>query len=135
MKNLITMATAAAIAAASASGLALAEPARDALLAQYRQQAGAELSAERGKAFFLARQQGGKPDTPSCTTCHSNDPLQPGKTRAGKEIAPLALSKSADRYSDPDKVEKWFGRNCDSVLGRACTAQEKGDFLAFMIEQ
>ena len=92
-------------------------------------------SAERGKAFFLARHKGGKPATPSCTTCHTDSPLKAGKTRTGKVIQPMALSKTPDRYSDPEKVEKWFRRNCKSVLGRECTPREKGDFLTYMISQ
>jgi mono/diheme cytochrome c family protein len=120
--------------AASASA-AFAGPAQDAIIAKYRQQASGDFSVTRGKAFFAATHQGGKPDTPSCTTCHGSNPAEAGKTRAGKEIAPMALSKTPDRYSDPEKVEKWFGRNCESVLGRACTADEKGDFLAFMTGQ
>jgi hypothetical protein len=92
-------------------------------------------SAERGAAFFTATHTGGKPDTPSCTTCHGTSPQEPGKTRAGKAIAPLAVSKTPERYTDAAKVAKWFERNCMSVLGRECTAQEKGDFLTFMISQ
>jgi hypothetical protein len=30
-------------------------------------------------------------------------------------------------------VEKWFKRNCNDVVGRACTAQEKGDVLAYVM--
>ncbi len=92
-------------------------------------------SAERGKALYLADHKGGKPATPSCTTCHMKDPTQPGRTRTGKLIKPMALSKTPDRYSDPEKVEKWFFRNCRSVLGRECTPLEKGDFITFMISQ
>ena len=92
-------------------------------------------SAERGKALFLAQPATGKPDTPSCTSCHSTNPLQPGRTRAGKDIDPMALSAKKDRYSDLNFTEKWFGRNCDSVLGRACTPIEKGDFITFMVSQ
>ena len=77
----------------------------------------------------------GKPDTPSCTTCHTSDPRKEGRTRVGKAIAPMALSRTPDRFSNPAKVAKWFERNCASVLGRPCTAQEKGDFLTFMISQ
>jgi hypothetical protein len=47
----------------------------------------------------------------------------------------MALSKTPDRYTDPKKVAKWFRRNCKSVLGRECTPLEKGDFLAFMMNQ
>ena len=95
----------------------------------------AAFSAERGKALFLAQSTTGKPDTPSCTSCHSTNPRQPGRTRAGKDIDPMALSAKKDRYSDLNFTEKWFGRNCDSVLGRACTPTEKGDFITFMVSQ
>ncbi len=92
-------------------------------------------SAERGKAFYQARHKGGKPATPSCATCHTDSPLKAGRTRTGKVIQPMAISRTPDRYSDPEKVAKWFRRNCRSVLGRECTPREKGDFLTFMISQ
>jgi len=88
-------------------------------------------SADRGKAFFLAKHDASA-ETPSCTTCHTADPTKVGQSRAGKDIAPMAVSKTPDRFTDAEKVEKWFTRNCQSVLGRACTAQEKGDFITFM---
>ena len=86
----------------------------------------------RGKELYLKQFSTGKIDTPSCTTCHTNDPTQPGETRAGKAIDPMAVSMSPERYQTLKKAEKWFGRNCRSVLGRECTAIEKGDFLSFM---
>jgi len=92
-------------------------------------------SADRGRALFSAHPATGKPETPSCTTCHTASPVNMGRTRAGKEIAPLAVSKTPDRYSDIKKVEKWFRRNCKSVLGRICSPVEKGDFLTFMFTQ
>lgn len=120
---------------------AVAGPAQQAQLDAYAAQAKAEdpafagFSAERGKTLLLAKFTTGKPDTPSCTTCHTADPKTPGQTRAGKEIGPMALSAKPDRYSVPADTEKWFGRNCDSVIGRACTAREKGDFITFMVGQ
>jgi len=92
-------------------------------------------SIERGHQLFSTRHALGKPETPSCTACHTKSPLNVGSTRAGKEIAPMAVSKTPDRYTDPKKVEKWFRRNCKSVLGRPCTPLEKGDFLTFMMSQ
>jgi hypothetical protein len=112
-----------------------ARSAQDEILKSYQQQAGAPFSAARGKTLFTARHEGGKAETPSCTTCHTGSPLKTGTTRVGKPIAPMALSRSPERYSDLKKVKKWFRRNCRSVLGRECTVQEKGDFLTFMFNQ
>ncbi len=120
------------------AGFAFADAKRDAILADLTAQsktadsAFAGFDAARGKAFFLASQSGGKPDTPSCTTCHTKDPNAKGQSRAGKEIAPMAVSKTPDRFTDPEKVAKWFLRNCSSVLGRECTAAEKGDFITYL---
>ena len=121
---------AAIIAATSAA--ALANPARQAILDGYASQAGGKASAERGKAFFFATHAGGKPDTTACTACHGNDPRAAGRTRAGKPIDPMAVSAAPSRFTDAAKVEKWFARNCDSVLGRACTAGEKADVIAYL---
>jgi mono/diheme cytochrome c family protein len=121
--------------------LAAAGPAQKLVLEHYAAEAKASsasfsgFSPERGKALFLSQSTTGKPDTPSCSTCHTTNPRQSGRTRAGKEIDPMALSVKTDRYSDIAKTEKWFGRNCDSVLGRACTPLEKGDFITFMVNQ
>ena len=95
----------------------------------------AGFSAERGAALFTATHTGGQPDTPSCTTCPGPAPTAAGRTRAGKPIGPMALSAAPARYTDPEKVAKWFDRNCRSVLGRACTALEKGDFITFMVSR
>jgi cytochrome c peroxidase len=130
-----------AIASGLAAWPALAASPQEAVLEAYAQLAEAAdpsftaFSAERGKTFYLAVHAGGKPDTPSCTTCHTASPASAGQTRAGKVIDPMAASAAPDRYTDPDKVEKWFGRNCASVLGRECTPLEKGDFISFMITQ
>jgi hypothetical protein len=115
-----------------------AEPARDAILAaltadaKKEDQAFTGFSAERGQAFWTAKHTGGKPDTPSCTSCHGADPLGPGQTRAGKAIDPMAVSKTPARFTEAEKVAKWFTRNCMSVLGRECTALEKGDVLTYL---
>ena len=92
-------------------------------------------SAERGEHLFKTNFSTGKPDTPSCTTCHTTDARKAGQTRAGKDIEPMAASANPNRYSDQAKTEKWFGRNCNNVLGRECTATEKGDFITFMLSQ
>lgn len=92
-------------------------------------------SAAAGERLHLSRNSGGQTDTPSCTTCHGTAPRAGGQTPSGKAIEPMAVSVSPQRYTDAAKVEKWFRRNCKEVLGRECSAREKGDWLAYMIEQ
>jgi cytochrome c553 len=124
-----------------ASSASWADPRRDAILAELLAQARkdepglARFSAERGAAFYRATHKGGKPGTASCTACHGASPQERGKTRAGKDIEPMAVSKNAARYTSKEDVEKWFTRNCGDVLGRACTAKEQGDFITYMLGQ
>lgn len=92
-----------------------------------------EFSAERGREFFQGQHTGGKPETSSCTACHTKDLTQQGKTRAGKAIEPMAASVNGKRFTDQAEVEKWFRRNCGDVLGRDCTLAEKGDVLAYLL--
>ncbi|RMD47197.1 MAG: DUF1924 domain-containing protein [Alphaproteobacteria bacterium] len=130
------VAIAAAIAALAAAAVAvtpgLAGGPRDAIIASYAAKAGKPLSAERGRQFFMGTHQGGKPDINSCTVCHTRNLKGPGRTRAGKPIDPMAVSANPNRFTDPKKVEKWFRRNCKTVLGRECTPLEKGDVLTFL---
>jgi len=44
----------------------------------------------------------------------------------------MAVSKNPTRFTKVDEVTKWFGRNCSSVLGRECTAIEKGDIITYL---
>lgn len=121
--------------------IAVAAGPRDALLAPYAaatksaDPAFSGFSAIRGEKFHLARFAGGKPETTACTACHGDNPRAAGRNPAGKAIDALALSVTPTRYGDPLKVEKWFKRNCNEVLGRECTAREKGDWLSYMISQ
>lgn len=135
-----TMATAGYVALelTLASTSLLADPSRDAILADFAAEAKnadpafTGFSAERGEAFWTAKHTGGKPATPSCTTCHGTDPTAAGETRAGKRIEPMAVSKNPNRFTKVEKITKWFGRNCNSVLGRKCTAIEKGDVITYL---
>lgn len=87
-------------------------------------------SAERGQQFFA--QTHGKEW--SCTSCHTRNPAGAGKHAVtNKPIDPMAPAVNASRFTRAAKVEKWFKRNCNDVLGRACTAQEKGDVLAYLM--
>ena len=49
-------------------------------------------------------------------------------------LADGSVAANGERFADPAKVEKWFGRNCKEVVGRACTPGEKADFVAYMSE-
>ena len=87
-------------------------------------------SAQRGKQFFNSTHG----NDWSCASCHTASPVATGKhAKTGKEIAPLAPAANPQRFADAAKVEKWFKRNCNDVLGRVCTAQEKGDVLAYLL--
>jgi len=112
-----------------------ADAARDALIAGFAQQSATPLSAARGQALFQGNHSGGKPTTPSCTTCHTKDVRAMGRTRVGKLIKPMAVSQTPSRFTDAAKVAKWFRRNCNTVLGRECSATEKGDILTYLSSQ
>jgi hypothetical protein len=87
-------------------------------------------SAERGQRFFTALHG----QEWSCASCHTRNPAAAGKHAVtSKSIEPLAPSANAARFTRSSKVEKWFKRNCNDVVGRACTAQEKGDVLAYLL--
>jgi cytochrome c553 len=96
-----------------------------------KSQPGFVADAARGKTF-ASQNWGVSEKLPSCTACHTTNLTAPGRHAVtGKTIAPLSPSANAERFSDPAKVEKWFKRNCKEVVGRACTAAEKADFIAF----
>jgi mono/diheme cytochrome c family protein len=115
------------------------DPARDAVLDAYAQQARQAdpaftgFSAERGQALYATRHPEAKPETPACAACHGDDPRQPGRNaKTGKPIEPMAVSANPKRFTSFDDTEKWFGRNCKEVLGRDCTARDKGDYITFL---
>jgi len=105
------------------------------ILASYQAQAGSGFnpSASRGERFFRARNPLASGQVASCMDCHTENLKATGKTKAHKDIEPMAPVVNAKRITDPAKVEKWFRRNCKDVLGRACTAEEKADFIAFLL--
>ncbi len=103
-----------------------------ALIEGFSLEAGRPGDPDAGKALFLGNHTGGKPATPSCTTCHTNDPTKAGTTRVGKPIEPMASSANPARFTDLAKFEKWIRRNCTSVLGRECSAGEKADLLSWL---
>lgn len=88
-------------------------------------------SAERGKALYFRRSANSGASI-SCASCHGADPKKTGKTPAFRTIEPMAPIVAPLRFTDARKTEKWFRRNCDDVFKRACTAQEKGDFISWL---
>lgn len=123
----------AALCAATAQAATPAE-----LLAGYRaaaaqQSAGFQPSAQRG-ADLYRRNFGVSAKMPACTSCHTDQPAQPGRhVVTDKAIKPLAPAADAERFTDSAKAEKWFRRNCTEVVGRECSAAEKADFVAFLL--
>jgi hypothetical protein len=120
---------------AAASPVVLAETPND-FLATYVQEAKKEHpayagpSAQQGQRFFTELH--GKEWT--CSSCHTRNPATSGRHAVtNKVIEPLAPSANAARFTRASKVEKWFKRNCNDVLGRACSAQEKSDVLAYLL--
>jgi hypothetical protein len=122
----------------SVISLALSQPlcaAENPILESYRAAAKQEapgfkdFAATRGETFYKA-----KSGDVACATCHGDAPKLHGKhATTGKDILPLAPSANPERFTDAAKVEKWFKRNCNDVLKRACTANEKGDFMAYLL--
>jgi hypothetical protein len=126
--NLIKRSAAALLFSAAIASLAHgATPAE--LEAGYSAQAGAPASPARGLALFTTRQ--GREW--SCSSCHGAIPTRSGVHAAtGKAIATLAPAFNAERFTDAAKVEKWFRRNCNDVVGRECSAAEKADVLSWL---
>ncbi len=104
------------------------------LQAGYQAEGAGPFSAEAGEALWnrpFKNAKSGK--VRKCTTCHTTDLTRPGKhVRTGKLIEPMAPSVNPKRLTEVKKIKKWFVRNCKWTLGRECTAQEKGDLLAFL---
>ena len=87
-------------------------------------------SSVRGERFFKVKHG----NDWSCASCHTDNPAVTGKhAKTDKSIKPLAPLVNAKRFTNPKKIKKWFKRNCNDVLDRLCTPQEKGDVLAYLL--
>lgn len=115
---------------------AWAESAPD-FLKRFQQEArssdpGFQANARRGEVFYNTT----GPREWACRSCHTTQPIGEGKhASTGKAIAPLAPAANPQRFTQTEKVDKWFSRNCKDVLGRSCTPAEKADLLAYLIAQ
>jgi hypothetical protein len=110
---------------------AAANPIQDSYRAAAKQENAAfvDFSVAAGQKFYH-----NKVGELACASCHTDSPLSAGKhVKTNKEILPLSPAANPKRFSDAATVEKWFKRNCNDVLKRACTAQEKGDFMAYVL--
>lgn len=90
-------------------------------------------SSTKGQEFFTQKRNISK-TMASCSACHGSDLRTQGEhIITGRKIMPMAISANPERFQDPKKIEKWFKRNCSEVVGRECTAQEKGDILTWIL--
>jgi len=91
------------------------------------------LSADDGKDFFN-REITIKGKQVACASCHTANPADNGKhIVTGKPIRPLSPNANEKRFASIDKVEKNFTKHCNDIIGRDCTAQEKGNFIAYLL--
>lgn len=138
-----TLAVAALLTAGAGAAYGAGESAaRNAILAGYAAEARNEapsfagFSADRGRALYMGPHTGGKAETNACAACHTPNPAAPGRhQKTGRTIDPMAVSANPKRFTDRAEVEKRFDRDCPNVLGRPCTAAEKGDFITYLAGQ
>lgn len=99
-------------------------------------------SAAEGKDFFsrqVIQFRGAFKKTQkaiACASCHTANPADMGKhIVTGKKIQPLSPVVNAKRFEDIEKVEKQFNKHCHEVVGSDCTAAEKANYIAFLLEE
>lgn len=129
--KLAALATAALLASGSAQALTAAEFQSSLAIAAKAAEPGfAGFSAERGAAFYRSTHGGDW----SCATCHTDSPTRSGSHAVtGKSVKPISPTANPERFTSADKIDKWFRRNCNDVLKRACTPREQGDFIAYLL--
>jgi hypothetical protein len=108
-------------------------------------------SAERGRAFYFRKHKIDDGSELSCASCHHADPRKStaahidqipcrachvtlhkgaeGRSAIKREIKPMAPIVNPNRFT----IEFWFDWNCELLLQRECTPQEKGDFIAWLM--
>ena len=129
MKPVLTPLLLASLSVAAPGVTLAADTSPAAQQAFWSAQAASPGDATRGQGFFTTPPGGEW----SCASCHGNPPTGEGKhANTGKRIPPLAPAFNAKTFTDRAKVDKWFKRNCNDVLGRECSAGEKADVLAYL---
>lgn len=107
-----------------------ADTSPSAQLQRFSEQAGRPGVVESGRQFFLQKHG----NDWSCASCHGELPTRSGRhASTGKALEPLAPAFNAKSLTDVARVDKWFRRNCKDVVGRECSAGEKADVLAWVI--
>ena len=87
-------------------------------------------SAKAGESFYKNKHGGEW----SCSSCHTDNLTAEGKHAVtSKAIQPLSPNANPARFTDAAKVNKWFKRNCNDVLKRECSAEEKGNLLTYLL--
>lgn len=106
-------------------------------LAEFKKAGAKTANVERAKTMWTEEHKDAETGKMiSCASCHGTDLKKEGKHyKTGKPIEPLAPSVNKERFTDAEKIDKWFGRNCKNVLSRECTPQEKMDFLSYLRTQ
>jgi len=120
--------------------MAMAENLIPEMLKTYEAAGASHFDAKAGDVLwhkkYAAPEDAENPKPRSCQACHGVDLTKSGEhIRTGKVIDPMALSVNPQRFSEAKKMRKWFRRNCKWVMGRVCTAQEKGDILMYLQQQ
>jgi len=91
------------------------------------------LTVEAGRAFYTKKVVIDGKDL-SCSACHTDNPANVGKhNESGKDIKPLAPSANPARFADRNKAEKGFTKHCRDLYKHDCSAQDKGDFVTYLI--
>lgn len=88
---------------------------------------------DAGRQFFT-REYTFRGKQISCSACHTDDPAKEGMhIKTKKKIASLSPVVNPKRFTDLDKIEKNFTEHCNEVMGRDCTAMEKGNYIAYLL--
>lgn len=109
---------------------AAAQTTAQAQLEALEKQTGQRGDAEAGRLFFINKHG----NDWSCATCHGTPPIKDGEhASTGKRLAPLAPAYNAKAFTSLRRTNKWFRRNCNDVLERTCSDEEKVNVLAYLI--